>query len=100
MENKKGVGHGIFMTDGKMHLYSLTVEKIGKGMLLKFYQDDTLFGSLKTEFAWKKPLMLALGGCVTPTYDEVRIYSRAFTHAEIINCVNLGPDKLPDAGKK
>ena len=88
------------IVDGKMHLYTVTCEKIDKGFSVKFYQDDTLFGSRKTEHSWKKPPMLALGGCVTPTYDEVRIYSRAFTHAEIINCVNLGPDKLPEAGKK
>ena len=85
---------------GKPHLHTLTVEKDGKGMLLKFYQDDTLFGTMKTEFAWKKPPMLVLGGFVTPTYDEVRIYSRSLSHPEIINSFNLGPDKLPEMGKK
>ena len=88
-----------FILTGKPHLHTLTVEKDGKGMLLKFYQDDTLFGTLKTEFAWKKPTMLILGGMISPTYDEVRIYSRALTHPEIINSFNLGPDKLPEAGK-
>lgn len=86
--------------DGKMHLYTVTCEKDGKGLSVKFYQDDTLFGTLKTEFAWKKPPMLILGGMISPTYDEVRIYSRALTHIEIINSFNLGPDKLPEAGKK
>ena len=96
----RAVGHGTHLSDGKMHLYTLTSEKDGKGMLLKFYQDDTLFGTLKSEFAWKKPPMLVLGGLVTPTYDEVRIYSRALAHIEIINSLNLGPDKLPEVGKK
>ena len=40
--------------------------------------------------------MLILGGFVTPTYDEVRVYSRALTHAEIINSANDGPDKVPE----
>ena len=89
-----------YILNGKPHLHTLTVEKDGKGMLLKFYQDDTLFGTIKTEFAWKKPPMLVLGGLVTSTYDEVRIYSRALAHLEVINSLNLGPDKLPEAGKK
>ena len=89
-----------YLLTGKPNLYTLTVEKDGKGMLLKFYRDDTLFGTMKTEFAWKKPPMLVLGGMVAPTYDEVRVYTRALTHAEIINSFNLGPDKLPEAGKK
>ena len=89
-----------YLLTGKPNLYTLTVEKDGKGMLLKFYRDDTLFGTMKTEFAWKKPPMLVLGGLVTSTYDEIRIYSRAFTHLEIINSFNLGPDKLPEVGKK
>ena len=77
----------------------VTGEKAGKGLLLKFYQDDTIFGELTTsQPAWKKSPMLILGGFVTPTYDEVRIYSRAFTHADIINSLNLGPDKLPEPG--
>ena len=89
----RAVGHGTHLSDGKMHLYTLTSEKDGKGMLLKFYQDDTLFGTLKSEFAWKKPPMLVLGGLVTPTYDEVRIYSRALSHAEIIKSLNEGPER-------
>ena len=98
-EESKAVGHGTHFSDGNEHLYTLTVEKAGKGLLLKFYQDDTCFGELTTKFAYKKPPMLSLGGFVTPAYDEVRIYSRSFTHAEIINSLNLGPDKLPEAGK-
>ena len=85
--------------DGKMHLYTVTCEKEGKGLLVKFYQDDTCFGSMTTKFAWKKPPMLILGGFIAPTYDEVRIYSRAFAFPEIIASTNLGPDNLPEAGK-
>ena len=82
-----------------MHLYTVTGEKDGKGVALKFYQDDTCFGEMKTKFAWKKPLMLILGGFVSPTCDEVRIYSRALSHSEIIKSVNEGPDKVPEFGK-
>ena len=39
------------------------------------------------------------GGFVTPTYDEVRIYSRALPHAEIITSANEGVDKVPETGK-
>jgi len=85
-----------YLLTGKPHLYTLTAEKDGKGMLLKFYRDDTVFGTMKTESAFKKPLMLILGGFVTPTYDEVRVYSRALSHAEIITSANEGPDKLPE----
>ena len=88
-----------YLLTGKPHLYTLTAEKDGNGMLLKFYRDDTVFGTMKTESAFKKPLMLILGGFVTPTYDEVRIYSRALTHAEIITSANGGPEKLPEPGK-
>jgi hypothetical protein len=98
-ESKK-VGNGKMLIDGKKHLYTVTGEKAGKGLLLRFYQDDTIFGELTTtQPAWKKPPMLILGGFVTPTYDEVRVYSRALAHADIINSINLGPDKLPEAGK-
>ena len=88
-----------YLLTGKPHLYTLTAEKNGKGLLLKFYRDDTVFGTQNTEFAFKKPPMLILGGFVTPTYDEVRIYSRALPHAEIITSLNEGPDKLPEFGK-
>ena len=89
----KSVGHGILFVDGKSHLYTVTAEKAGSGMNLKFYQDDTFFGELKAPKAWKKPPMLILGGFVTPTYDEVRVYSRALSHAEIITSINEGMDK-------
>lgn len=88
-----------YLLTGKPHLYTLTAEKNGKGLLLKFYRDDTVFGTQNTEFAFKKPPMLILGGFVTPTYDEVRVYSRALTHAEIITSLNEGPDKVPEFGK-
>lgn len=88
-----------YLLTGKPHLYTLTAEKNGKGLLLKFYRDDTVFGTQNTEFAFKKPPMLILGGFVTPTYDEVRVYSRAIPHAEIITSLNEGPEKLPEFGK-
>ena len=88
-----------YLLTGKPHLYTLTAEKNGKGLLLKFYRDDTVFGTQNTEFAFKKPPMLILGGFVTPTYDEVRVYSRALPHAEIITSLNEGPEKLPEFGK-
>ena len=88
-----------YLLTGKPHLYTLTAEKDGKGMLLKFYRDDTVFGTMKTESAFKKPLMLILGGFVAPTYDEVRVYSRALSHADIITSANDGPDKVSEAGK-
>ena len=88
-----------YLLTGKPSLYTLTAEKDGKGMLLKFYRDDTIYGTMKTEFALKKTPALILGGFITPTYDEVRIYSRALTHAEIIKSVNEGPEKLPEPGK-
>ena len=94
--DSKKVGHGKCLVDGQLHLYTVTGEKSGKGVALKFYQDDTCFGEMKTKFAWKKPLMLILGGFVSPTCDEVRIYSRALSFSEIINAVNLGPEKLPE----
>ena len=90
---------GGYLLTGKPNLYTLTAEKDGKGMLLKFYRDDTVYGTLKTEFALRKPPALILGGFITPTYDEIRIYSRALTHAEIIKSVNEGPEKLPELGK-
>lgn len=95
----KAVGHGKLLVDGKIHLYTITGEKNGGGMLLKFYQDDTCFGERTSKSAWKKPPMLILGGFVTPTYDEVRIYSRALTHAEIITSLNDGPEKVPEFGE-
>ena len=88
-----------YLLTGKPSLYTLTAEKDGKGMLLKFYRDDTVYGTMKTEFALKKPPALILGGFVTSTYDEVRIYSRALTHADIINSVNEGPEKVPELAK-
>ena len=88
-----------YLLTGKPHLYTLTAEKDGNGMLLKFYRDDTVFGTMKTESAFKKPLMLTLGGFVTPTYDEVRVYSRALSHSEIITSANEGADKVPEFGK-
>ncbi len=42
--------------------------------------------------------MLILGGFVTPTYDEVRVYSRALTHAEIITSINERSDIVPEFG--
>ena len=96
----KAVGHGKLLVDGKIHLYTITGEKNGGGMLLKFYQDDTCFGERTSKSAWKKPPMLILGGFVAPTYNEVRIYSRVLSQPEIINSFNLGPDKLPEVGKK
>ena len=98
-EESKKVGNGKLLVDGQKHLYTVTAEKAGNGMALKFYQDDTCFGDLKTSKSFKKPPMLILGGFVTPTYDEVRIYSRALPHAEIITSVNEGPEKLPELGK-
>ena len=95
----KSVGHGKFFVDGKKHLYTLTAEKDGGDMTLKFYQDDTIFGELKAPKLWKKPPQLILGGFVSPTYDEVRVYSRALTHAEIITSVNEGADNVPELGK-
>ncbi len=92
----KKVGHGKCLVDGQKHLYTVTGEKSGKGVALKFYQDDTIFGEMTTKFAWKKPPMLVLGGFASPTYDEVRVYSRALSHSEIIETLNLGPDKLPE----
>ena len=96
----KVVGHGKKLVDGKKHLYTVVGEKAHGGMLLKFYQDDTLFGELRTSKTWKQPPMLILGGFVAPTYDEVRIYSRALPHAEIITSANDGPDKVPEFGKE
>ena len=95
----KSVGHGKCLVDGQPHLYTLTGEKSGKGMLLKFYQDDTCFGERTSKFAYKKPPALILGGFVTPTYDEVRIYSRTLHHAEIIKSLNEGPEKVAELGK-
>ena len=97
--DSKKVGHGKLLLDGKMHLYTVTGEKGGKGVALKFYQDDMSFGEMTTKFNWKKSPALILGGFVTPTYDEVRVYSRALPHAEIITSLNEGPDKLPELGK-
>ena len=88
-----------YLLTGKPSLYTLTAEKDGKGMLLKFYRDDTVYGTMKTEFALKKSPALILGGFITPTYDEVRIYSRALTHAEIIKSVNEGPENVAEVGK-
>ena len=65
-------------------------------MVLKFYRDDTIYGTLKTEFALKKSPALILGGFIAPTYDEIRIYSRTLSHAEIITSANEGPDKVPE----
>ena len=96
---EKSVGHGKYLVDGQPHLYTLTGEKSGKGMLLKFYQDDTCFGERTSKFAYKKSPALILGGFVTPTYDEVRIYSRALTHAEIITSLNDRPEKVAELGK-
>ena len=98
-ESTKKVGHGKMLLDGKRHLYTLTAEKAGGGMTLKFYQDDTIFGELKASKSWKKSPQLILGGFVSPTYDEVRVYSRALTHAEIITTLNDGIDKVPEFGK-
>lgn len=98
-ESSKKVGHGKMLVDGQMHLYTVTAEKAGGGMTLKFYRDDTIFGELKAPKSWKKPPQLILGGFVSPTYDEVRVYSRALTHAEIITSVNEGADKVPEFGK-
>ena len=98
-EESKKVGHGKMLVDGQKHLYTVTAEKAGGGMLLRFYQDDTLFGEMNTSKSWKKPPMLILGGFVAPTYDEVRVYSRALPHAEIITSLNEGPEKLPELGK-
>ena len=95
----KAVGHGKLLVDGKIHLYTITGEKNGGGMLLKFYQDDTCFGERTSKSAWKKPPMLILGGFVTPTYDEVRVYSRALSHSEIIKATNEGADTLSETGK-
>jgi len=94
----KGVGGGTVLLDGKKHLYTVTCVKSGKELLLKFYKDSTFFGELKTskKFLWKKPPMLILGGFIAPTYDEVRIYSRALTHAEIITSLNDGPEKVAE----
>ena len=92
----KAVGHGKLLVDGQRHLYTVTGEKSGGGMSLKFYQDDTLFGELNAPKSWKKPPMLILGGFVTPTYDEVRIYSRVLSHPEIITSANEGADKVPE----
>ena len=98
-DESKKVGHGKMLVDGQKHLYTVAAEKSGGGMLLRFYQDDTLFGEMKPSKSWKKPPMLILGGFVTPTYDEVRVYSRALVHAEIITSLNEGPEKLPEFGK-
>ena len=98
-ESTKKVGHGKMLVNGQKHLYTLTAEKVGGGMTLKFYRDDTIFGELKAPKSWKKPPQLILGGLVSPTYDEVRVYSRALTHAEIITSVNEGVDKVPEFGK-
>jgi hypothetical protein len=97
-ESTKSVGYGKMLVDGKKHLYTVTAEKAGGDMTLKFYQDDTIFGELKAPKSWKKPPQLILGGFVTPTYDEVRVYSRALTHAEIITTLNEGADKVPEFG--
>jgi hypothetical protein len=40
-----------------------------------------------------------LGGSVSPTYDEVRVYSRALTHSEIVTTLNEGVDKVPALAK-
>ena len=98
-DESKKVGHGKMLVDGQKHLYTVAAEKSGGGMLLRFYQDDTLFGEMKPSKSWKKPPMLILGGFVTPTYDEVRVYSRALPHAEIITSLNEGPEKVPEFGK-
>ena len=98
-ESTKSVGYGKMLVDGKKHLYTLTAEKAGGDMTLKFYQGDTIFGELKAPKSWKKPPQLILGGFVAPTYDEVRVYSRALTHAEIITSANEGADKVPEFGK-
>ena len=98
-DESKKVGHGKMLVDGQKHLYTVAAEKSGGGMLLRFYQDDTLFGEMKPSKSWKKPPMLILGGFVAPTYDEVRVYSRALTHAEIITSLNEGPEKVLEAGK-
>jgi hypothetical protein len=97
--NGKSVGHGKFLVDGKKHLYTVTAEKTGRGMALKFYQDDTIFGELEAPKIWRKPPMLILGGSVSPTYDEVRVYSRALTHYEIVTTLNEGVDKVPALAK-
>jgi hypothetical protein len=98
-ESSKKVGHGKMLLDGKRHLYTVTAEKAGGGMTLKFYRDDTVFGELKASKSWKKPPQLILGGFVSPTYDEVRVYARALTHSEIITTLNDGVDKVPEFGK-
>jgi hypothetical protein len=98
-ESSKKVGHGKMLVNGQKHLYTVTAEKAGGGMMLKFYRDDTIFGELKAPKSWKKPPQLILGGFVSPTYDEVRVYSRVLTHSEIITTVNEGVDKVPEFGK-
>ena len=98
--NGKNVGHGKFFVDGKKHLYTVTAEKDDGDMTFKFYQDDTIFGELKApkSKSWKKPPVLILGGFASPIYDEVRVYSHALIHAEIITSVNEGVDKVPEIG--
>ena len=96
---EKNCYEGGYLLTGKPNLYTLTAEKDGKGMLLKFYRDDTVLGTMKTEFALKKSPALILGGFISPTYDEIRIYSRALTHAEIITSLNEGPEEVVELGK-
>ena len=97
--NVKAIGHGTHFLDGKPHLYTVTCEKDGNSLILSFFRDDTHLGKMTTNAAWRLAKPLILGGFVTPTYDEVRVYSRALTHAEIITSLNEGADKVPEFGK-
>ncbi len=86
------------LLDNKQHLFTVICEKSGNGLFVKYYENKNCIGTRGTSASgWNTPPMLILGGNVAPTYDEVRVYSRALTHAEVVDSVDLGPEKLPKA---
>ncbi len=52
-----------------------------------------------SQLAWMISIMLILGGVVTPTYNEIRGSSLAYSHADINPAVTFGSDNFLAVGK-
>ncbi len=91
----KKTAYGTQLTDGQKRLFTVVGEKAPGGLSVKYYMGDTCLGALTANPAWTKSQGLLLGGTVNAVYDEVRVYSRALSHAEVVDSLTLGPDKMP-----
>ncbi len=89
--NEAYVGEGRIV--GATHHFAVVGEPKDNAYSLTFYLDGKVEWTSSSDSSWKTAPMLRLGFCVNGNFDEVRIWAKAFSGAEVAASCDEGPNE-------